>query len=140
MIARHDALTRTLARACKPSSPCAFALVCEGNVRDILGIIEHYYIEQILDAIHGPSDRVLAARSRCASNNIGFSRVALVVVAVVVVVVVASERRGEERRGEWGRPTAVEVYVFVFSHSAHTKVKGVHVHSVQLGVAINKPH
>jgi hypothetical protein len=67
-------------------------------------------MEHILDAIHGPSDRVLAARSRCASNNnIGFSRVALVGVAVVVVMVVeASERRGEERRGEWGLPTAVE--------------------------------
>ena len=60
----------------------------------------------------GPQHRVLAARSQCASNNIGLSRVALValvVVAVVVVMVVeASERRGEERRGEWGLPTAVE--------------------------------
>jgi uncharacterized DUF497 family protein len=76
----------------------------------------------------GPQHRVLAARSRCASNNIGFSRVALVVVAVVVVMVVeASERRGEERRGEWGLPTAVES-TFV---SAHTKVKHVHVHSAR---------
>ena len=66
-------------------------------------------MEQVLDAIHGPTAPCLGSTIAMRKRQHRISRVALVVVAVVVVMVVeASERRGEERRGEWGLPTAVE--------------------------------